>query len=785
MYFRILKRDLKRKKVMNTIILLFISLASLFMASSVNNALTVINGVDYFMEKAGMSDVEILAAGEDAELACMEKIANLPGVSSVRTENVLFADALKLTRDGEAIEDVNDLMILPPEAAVLNFFDSEDRKITAVEPGTVYVSGKSIPNGSLKIDDIVELDFEGTVLKLRVAGICKDIITGSGRVSYTRLILNQQDYQKLTACEGDLSRHSGCMFYVWTEDTTAVLNTASEIPGVIFSGGSDVMRMVYFPEMILAAALLIASVCLILIAFTVLRFTISFTMAEEFREIGVMKAIGIRAYKIRLLYIMKYLMLAVAASATGFAVSIPAGNLLLESVSQCMVLGNDSGVRINAVCSVLVVVITALFCFRCTARVKDMSPVDAVRSGTTGERFHKRRGVRLSRVPGRPAFYLALNDILSSPKRFATVLLAGVICLLLVILLGNTVNTMQSEEMLRLFGFPETDLFITMKKEPGENIRSETEKQIAELEKLLRENGMPGRCAAELEYRLTIRHGENQFSSLSLQGLGCTTDQYTYYTGSAPRNAGEIAITPVVAEYIHADIGDTVAITFGDREEKFLVAALYQSMMNMGEGIRFHEDTDIAPELIIGTFPCEIRFDDRPDAETLSQRMETLKTLVDGGTVKTSAEFVEGMVGMAGTIGSLKQIFLLMTIGITVLVTVLMETSFVTNERSEIALLKAIGFSNGSVIAWHSLRFGIIGLLATAIALLLAKPVTGLCITPIFKMMGAKIGVNYAINYKECFLLYPALMFAATSLSASAAALFTRTIRASDTSSIE
>ncbi len=55
---------------------------------------------------------------------------------------------------------------------------------------------------------------------------------------------------------------------------------------------SEIKRM-YIMDMLIAAVVLIVSICLILISMVILHFTINFTMSEEFREIGVMKAIGI------------------------------------------------------------------------------------------------------------------------------------------------------------------------------------------------------------------------------------------------------------------------------------------------------------------------------------------------------------------------------------------------------------------------------------------------------------------------------------------------------------
>ena len=50
MFFRILKNELKRKRTMNIILFLFIAMATMFLASSVSNLITVTGAVNYFME---------------------------------------------------------------------------------------------------------------------------------------------------------------------------------------------------------------------------------------------------------------------------------------------------------------------------------------------------------------------------------------------------------------------------------------------------------------------------------------------------------------------------------------------------------------------------------------------------------------------------------------------------------------------------------------------------------------------------------------------------------------
>ena len=56
--------------------------------------------------------------------------------------------------------------------------------------------------------------------------------------------------------------------------------------------------------MIMAGLLILIGICLILIALLVLRFTLVFTIEEEYREIGIMKAMGLRNFAIKKLYLI-------------------------------------------------------------------------------------------------------------------------------------------------------------------------------------------------------------------------------------------------------------------------------------------------------------------------------------------------------------------------------------------------------------------------------------------------------------------------------------------------
>ena len=74
MYLRILKKDLKRKKTMNIILLIFVILAATFIASSANNLFTISSAVDNFFKKANVPDYWF-ASTNNADIEKFEELA--------------------------------------------------------------------------------------------------------------------------------------------------------------------------------------------------------------------------------------------------------------------------------------------------------------------------------------------------------------------------------------------------------------------------------------------------------------------------------------------------------------------------------------------------------------------------------------------------------------------------------------------------------------------------------------------------------------------------------------
>ena len=133
---------------------------------------------------------------------------------------------------------------------------------------------------------------------------------------------------------------------------------------------------------------------------------------------------------------------------------------------------------------------------------------------------------------------------------------------------------------------------------------------------------------------------------------------------------------------------------------------------------------------------------------------------------------------------AVQYLLLAITLVVVFFVTILMERSFISDEKGEIAIMKAVGFRDGRVILWHVIRFGIVAVVAVILAGILSIPMTHLCITPIFGMMGAT-HIDYVIDPLRIFVMFPGIIVVLTVTVTFFTALYTKTIKASDTASIE
>ena len=307
---------------------------------------------------------------------------------------------------------------------------------------------------------------------------------------------------------------------------------------------------------------------------------------------------------------------------------------------------------------------------------------------------------------------------------------------------------------------------------------------IALLRKALKDMGMPCNVFIDFQYTYPITSKGKDYSITLSQGYNTTMDMYDITEGTIPQNKYEIAITKIVGEMLDVEIGDTVTIDYGTEKLDCTVVAYFESMNNLGKLIRIHEDAPTSKEYVKSALQLEMTFTDNPTEDVLKERQEELKDYFHCDDVLTATEYQINCLSVVPTMEAVQYLLLAITLVVVFFVTILMERSFISDEKGEIAIMKAVGFRDGRVILWHVIRFGIVAVVAVILAGILSIPMTHLCITPIFGMMGAT-HIDYVIDPLKIFVMFPGIIVVLTVTVTFFTALYTKTIKASDTASIE
>ncbi len=789
MFFDILKRDLKRKKTMNVIILLFVILSVMFISSSMMNLTAVTGSLDSFFDKAGVGDYVVFERS-GGTVTVADAVKNAERVTSFKQEECIFLSGHKFVgrTKGKESQNTNTSLISCISHQIERYYDSSDNEITEVADGETYVRQSLLDNSNAKVGDKVELTVAGITRTFTVKDTLKDAVLGSRMMGNARFLISENDYKAFGKAE-PIEPYLFYLSFIDTDDIPALEKALNHCDAIAFSGDRSLIQFAYILEMVIAGILLVVSIALIVIAVVILRFTISFTLSEEFRQIGIMKAIGIPNGKIRSLYLVKYLAISAVGAVVGLALSFPFGSMLLKIVSQSIVIENGSGFLLGVLCALAVLCIIVLFCYISTRKVKRFTPVDAIRSGTTGERYKKKGIIRLGKKPMRPVVFMAVNDILSSPKHFLIMLFTFFVGISMLMVGLNISSTMTSGKLLSWINMAECDLAVvesgSIEKYMVADGRDKLNKRITAIESDLADKGWEADCFVEVVSNVIVIKGDTEVKTHSSEGINMTPDEYMYLEGTAPQNKNEIAVSYVVADKLNASVGDTVTVRTPDRETECMITAIYQTMMSMGDNIRLYPGQSYSFQNLAGLNDFQIRFHDAPGTGEIEKRIAAIKKMYPDDKVMSAGEYVDYCVGgVGGTMDGVTGLLLPIIILIDILVAVLLEKSFLTKERGEIAMLKAIGFKNRTIVLWQTLRIAIVMIAAVLLSIALADPIGKMATGGIFRMMGAK-NIIFDMDILKTFVVYPAIILAATVISVFITALSVRKVNSNEINSVE
>lgn len=804
MFGRILKKDLKRKKGINFILFLFITIATVFLASSVNNMLVVSNATAYFLDKVNMPDefVTVLSDSEGPRAIeeWLDEESSKAKQYGMQRALMIQCGDLKIIQDGKEKEydTKNTIYLQTNPKEYVKVFDAEGNPIT-IEDGETAVSLSEANAQGLKVGDQIEIKNGQETERFTIKALVKDALYAGDMSGMIRFLLSDADYKRISQNDKLIEMTN---YFVQTNDLSGFEKSYNKqkfvgSPNVI---SIETVKMLFVMDLIVAGMLTVIGICLIAIAVLVLRFTIVFTIEGDYREIGIMKAIGLKNGGIKRLYLVKYFALVLAGSAIGCLASFPIGNFMLESVSVKMLMEDSSrNWIINVICALIVVVLVLVLCYLSMRKLNKFSAIDAIRSGQNGERYQKKSPFRLhNRKKMQIPVFLAVNDIVSNYRRYIVLLLVFAVGIVLMIVPFNTINTMKGPEMAKQFSLDtDADVFLSeIEKETGEMYG--TTKDLEEGLKLAADKLEEKGYKADLESATIFfvsYEGDGKEDGLSLltqQPIGGDGSYLTYTEGKAPLLSNEIAISQKAMDEMGVGIGDTVKATLLGKEMEFIITGTYQDYMQLGKSARMNPAIDLSDQVIYEYWTIQVYLDhDNSRAIAGKEASHNQEVLIEQMSkdfpnykFQSAREIVNGNVGgIVGIIENMRIWLIALMAGINMMITTLMMKMFMMSEKGEVAMLKSIGFRTKAIRVWQTLRIAGISLVSVFVAIPLSKVVDYFVLRPVFGIMGAEM--NITVIPLEVYAVYPLVLFVAILVAAAFSSASVKKIDIRELSNLE
>lgn len=744
MNWSIIKNDLKRNKGINLALLLFMMFAATLAVLSVIMSVQTFTSISELYKTAQPPHFVQMHKGEINP----EKINDFMSENALVTysqidtmidvygENLTIAGKEKTFNLSDCRLDIGLVKQNETKDLLLN---SKHEKVTMQE-GEIGMPVILKEMYGMNIGDHVILYSNNVKKEFVIKEFILDSMMNSSMAASTRILLSDKDYNELSGKVGE-NEYLIEAYFNNTKDAND-FKTVYQDAGLPLNGEavtySIIFMMSAITDIVTVFVMLLVSILLIIVSFICVKYTIMAALEEEIGEIGTMKAIGLNFADIRNLYLNKYRALAVIGVITGYILALLISGVFTKHMGTMFGSTKIStlGVILSLAVSCLVFLLINHHCKKILKKIKKVTVVDALVSGngfdkkkrTIKDGLHKSKQLPVNWLMGtREVFYKFRDWIIV----FAIV----VIAVLMIMVPVNLLNTFEAPEFITYMGSSLEDILIEV--ENGENleISYENVKQVLEKDNSI-ENYYEYRTV-----RVKTTNSKNIPMNLDIDCGDNAGNGLQYLSGKAPEGDSEIAISYLNANEIEKEVGDTIVLSFDEKEKNFVISGIYQDVTSGGDTAKSKNNFS---EIAANKYSFSVNLKD--NAEVKNKAEEWTKILGAGVSVDPMEEFINQTLG--GVANQLRiMVFAIFIIGasLAILITVLFLKLRLAKDLSEIAVLKAIGFSERDIKQQYMIKIGCISIIGL---------LTGIILTNVLgeKIVNTALGIA-GIGVKEVHLI--------------------------------
>lgn len=500
---------------------------------------------------------------------------------------------------------------------------------------------------------------------------------------------------------------------------------------------------------IMIAVILLVSVIVILIALLCIRFTLLAKIEDDYREIGVMKAVGIRVSDIQSIYLAVYAVLAAAGCIMGFLLSLALRGPLQESIRANLgESGNDGLSFLLGMAGTLLLFFFILFFIRrILKRFRRISPVQAIRQGSEQENVRGGKSLRLSKNRWLSAnLFLAVKDIAARKRLYLTMLFVIILACFIMVVPQNLYHTISDSSFVTYLGVGRCDLRMDIQQ------TEELEEKVGSVgEYLERDSAVETYAVFVTElFDQEQEDGTTEQIKVELGNHGVFPLQYV--DGRLPSRDSDIALSVLYAEEMDKKVGDKMILLTDKGEKQLTVCGIYSDITNGGKTAKaaFRPGTQ---EAAWSTVCVNLK-----QPGVLAEKTEEYSRKFPYAKVSGMEDYV------AQTFGQTLRAVRTASVGagfvavvVTLLVILLFMKLLTAKDRYSIAVLKSVGFTGSDIsrqYIWRSVLDVILGiLLGSVLAGTLGERIAGAAISS----LGAA-AFQFTEDPLSSFVLSPAVL---------------------------
>lgn len=445
------------------------------------------------------------------------------------------------------------------------------------------------------------------------------------------------------------------------------------------------------------------SIIILLVNLIVIRFRISNTIEEETKNYGALKAIGYTSPQIIASIVLQFTLTTSIVSVLGIAVSY------IAVVSMSYMLAIQTGLNwvqgfdltISTVSLLLVVFATALTAFLATLKIINLPPIVALRGGITTHSF---------RVNFFPLDKTVLPLTVSMALKTMVVNIKQNILIMLIL---ASVSFAVIFSIVLSYNAPRST-FVDMLAGQYADISAKTSEKEDANEILIAIQNKEGVIEAVVcDFKIVNYSGQFWVATVMNDFANILNNQT--YEGRNPKHANEVVISGSLAKLEKKEIGDTIVLSLGSREETYIITGFFQGSHNMGRESLLTASGYRQLNPNYKESGVLVNLSEQTDAQAFTDELAEKygEKLID---IRNDRLFLENqLVGILGLINGFSVVVNIVTVLLVILILYLVVRTLIIRRKQELGVQKALGFTTFQLVNQISGSFIPISIVGIAI----------------------------------------------------------------------